>query len=86
MPLTNGSYRNHCPQCFHSKHVDNQLGDRGSSCHSVMEPIDLTYHRKKGYLVVHRCCGCGKIQKNKIAENTAQPDELMNLLKLLKGD
>jgi hypothetical protein len=27
-PVTNGSYRNHCPFCLHSKHVDIMPGDR----------------------------------------------------------
>lgn len=31
-PLVNGSYRNHCPRCLFSKHVDDSLGDRASHC------------------------------------------------------
>ncbi|WP_265181671.1 RNHCP domain-containing protein [Geomicrobium sp. JCM 19055] len=46
-PLENGSYRNHCPSCLYSKHVDVIPGDRASTCHSLMEPIDLKSHSKK---------------------------------------
>ena len=28
LPLSDGSYRNHCPYCLYSKHVDIVLGDR----------------------------------------------------------
>ena len=31
VPLSNGSYRNHCAECLYSKHVDVVPGDRASS-------------------------------------------------------
>lgn len=80
-PLTNGSYRNHCPFCLYSKHVDHKPGDRLNTCKGLMEPIDVIYHSKKGYQLVHQCLGCGIISKNKVAENTVQADEYISFLK-----
>lgn len=76
-PLSNGSYRNHCPFCLHSKHLDNQPGDRASTCKSLMKPIRLDYSSKKGYQIVHQCLSCGKIQRNKIAVNSTQDDDIL---------
>lgn len=28
--------RNHCPYCLHSKHVDNNPGDRAETCHRII--------------------------------------------------
>ncbi|MGH3301842.1 MAG: RNHCP domain-containing protein [Streptosporangiaceae bacterium] len=36
-PLVNGSYRNHCPACLWSQHVDVRPGDRASPCCGLME-------------------------------------------------
>lgn len=32
------SHRNHCPYCLHSLHLDEEPGDRASTCHGRMEP------------------------------------------------
>lgn len=32
-------HRNHCPNCLHSLHVDEEPGDRASCCGGIMEPI-----------------------------------------------
>ena len=65
------SYRNHCPHCLHSKHVDGQgPGDRSSLCQGLMEPVSLDYQAKKGWMIVHRCLKCGKQ-----IPNTAAPDD-----------
>ncbi|WP_350343461.1 RNHCP domain-containing protein [Proteinivorax tanatarense] len=74
LPLTNGSFRNHCPFCLYSKHLDKEPGDRQSQCNFMMKPIDVIYNTKKGYQIIHKCISCGKEQKNKIAEDTVQPD------------
>lgn len=76
-PLTNGSYRNHCPACLYSKHVDEAPGDRRSTCHGLMRPVDLVYKRKKGYQLVHECLRCGVVKVNKVAVDTVQPDDLV---------
>lgn len=75
-PLSNGSYRNHCPFCLHSKHVDNIPGDRSSLCRGLMRPIGLKQHPKKGWQIIHRCADCGHEQANIIANDTNQPDDI----------
>lgn len=51
-------------------HVDLETpGDRKSDCCGLMEPIGLDYKGKKGFIIVHRCVGCGKEMKNKAAED-----------------
>jgi len=76
-PLEQGSYRNHCPHCLWSKHVDRDgPGDRASICQAPMEPVQLDYDGKKGWLVVHVCTKCGKRIPNKTA-----PDDDLSVLK-----
>ncbi|WP_420871372.1 RNHCP domain-containing protein [Lysinibacillus xylanilyticus] len=48
-PLTNGSFRNHCPKCLFSKHVDTVPGDRASTCKGLMRPIGVDYTEKKAF-------------------------------------
>lgn len=79
--LTNGSYRNHCPSCLWSLHVDEAPGDRASPCGGLMEPIGLRKSRKH-MQVVHRCLRCGVVRPNRVAERTAQPDSIAALVRL----
>ncbi|MFD2044283.1 RNHCP domain-containing protein [Ornithinibacillus salinisoli] len=79
-PLTNGSFRNHCPQCLYSKHLDEIPGDRSSICKGLMEPIEVVYHTKKGYQIVHKCISCGKIRRNIVAVDTEQEDNLFSFM------
>lgn len=83
-PLTNGSYRNHCPHCLWSVHVDaRRPGDRASGCFGLTEPVGIV--RKHQHLqVVHCCTACGKIQPNRIAHDTEQPDDLDLILELMR--
>ncbi len=80
LPLTNGSYRNHCPQCLHSLHVDQVPGDRASDCGGLMRPVGLKYCGAKGYQIVHRCVVCGAVRANEVAECTTQPDSIDALI------
>ena len=83
-PLTNGSYRNHCPFCLWSVHVDDaRPGDRASVCRGLMQPIELV-SKRKGWQVVHRCTRCGKTQPNKVAEATNQADDIEALVELFR--
>jgi hypothetical protein len=82
-PVSDGSYRNHCPFCLYSKHVDNEPGDRLSTCGGLMEPVGATYHTKKGYQIRHRCLTCGAEQLNKAALETVQPDDFDLLIRLV---
>ncbi|MFJ8519606.1 RNHCP domain-containing protein [Lysinibacillus xylanilyticus] len=45
----NGSFRNHCPNCLFSKHMDNVPGDRASTCKGLMRPIGVDYTGKKAF-------------------------------------
>lgn len=75
-PLQNGSYRNHCPHCLSSLHVDAGIpGDRKSECHGIMKACSVKYHAKKGWQIVHKCTKCGTEKINKIAEGDAQSDD-----------
>ncbi|GAA5501989.1 hypothetical protein Dxin01_01728 [Deinococcus xinjiangensis] len=76
LPLQNGSVRNHCPVCLHSKHVDIQPGDRASTCLGDMEPVGLEQSGKKGWVILHRCTQCGFVGRNKAAlDDPQQPDD-----------
>jgi len=81
-PATNGSYRNHCPFCLHSKHVDIVPGDRMSECGGMMEPVGLAYKSGKGFQLTHKCLRCGERSVNKVAKETIQPDDTMELNRL----
>ncbi len=73
--LTSGSYRNHCPYCLWSKHVDRDgPGDRASSCQALMAPIELDQRGGKGWMIVHECTACGK----KIPNIAAPDDDLVS--------
>ena len=82
VPLSNGSYRNHCPRCLYSRHLDLAPGDRASSCEGMMEPIGVKYRSGKGLQVVHRCMTCRLVRANRVARDTVQPDDWEQLLRL----
>lgn len=75
-PLRNGSVRNHCPVCLHSKHVDILPGDRASDCLGDMVPVGLEQSGKKGWVILHRCAKCGYEGRNRAAlDDPDQPDD-----------
>jgi len=78
-PLNNGSYRNHCPHCLYSIHIDNAPGDRASNCLGLMEPMGLRHHSKKGYQIIHRCQKCGVEKVNRTA-----PDDFDAVINFMK--
>jgi transcription elongation factor Elf1 len=82
-PLTSGSYRNHCPICLYSCHVDVYPGDRLNECGGLMAPIGVEFHTKKGYQIQHRCLKCGHISVNKAALEGQQPDDLDQIIRLM---
>ena len=82
-PLLHGSYRNHCPHCLWSKHVDDEgPGDRASVCRGMMRPTGLDQTGKKGWMVIHVCEKCGKRIPNKLAEDDQWQALNENLLSL----
>jgi len=72
-------YTNHCPQCFYSKHVDIDPGDRLNTCKGLMEPIGMEI-KGKTWRVRQRCLKCGEIWENKLADN----DDITMLIELVK--
>lgn len=61
--------RDHCPKCLHSKHVDINPGDRAETCHGDLVPVSVELNPKKGYVIIYKCKKCGKLKKNKAAED-----------------
>jgi len=82
LPVNDGSYRNHCPFCLYSKHIDIIPGDRAGRCGGLMRPVGLIYKSGKGFQLVHRCLKCGEEKVNRVAEFSIQPDDIEELLKL----
>ncbi|MDR2571079.1 MAG: RNHCP domain-containing protein [Oscillospiraceae bacterium] len=78
-PLNNGSYRNHCPHCLYSLHVDNIPGDRGNDCRGLMKPVGIRYNGKKGWQIIHNCQKCGAEKVNRTA-----PDEVESIIQMMK--
>lgn len=63
-----GSYRNHCPFCLYSKHVDTDIpGDRNNLCAGLMKPIGVFTRRTGEYVLVHKCVKCDFERYNRIA-------------------
>lgn len=75
-----GSYRNHCPRCLWSRHVDLAPGDRAADCGGQMEPVGVDHSGKKGYILLHRCTQCGATDRNK----TAPDDDFDALIALMR--
>lgn len=73
--------RDHCPTCLYSKHVDINPGDRLETCRGDLVPVSVELNPKKGYVIIYRCKKCGKIRKNKAAE-----DDNMNLIIKLSAE
>lgn len=63
-----GSYRNHCPFCLFSKHVDGLVpGDRAEPCQGLMKPVGVTTKSRGEFTIVHRCEKCGFERLNRVA-------------------
>ena len=61
-------YTNHCPECFYSKHVDINPGDRASTCQGLMAPI--AYLVKNGEEKLRqRCLKCGHTRLNRLSKS-----------------
>ncbi len=83
--LSNGSYRNHCPYCLYSKHVDINPGDRRNPCKGLLEPIGVKNTSKKGMQLIHKCKSCGKIRLNKVATDDPDPDNFDEIINMVRG-
>ena len=76
--VTNGSYRNHCPFCLASKHVDVDPGDRASDCGGIMDAIGVWVRGGGEWAIVHRCRVCGVLRSNRVAADD-NPALLMSI-------
>ena len=68
------SYRDHCPNCLYSKHIDKNLGDRKNKCQGLLKPISMEKFEDT-YKIVYICEKCGQQRKNLMAK-----DDNMNVL------
>lgn len=75
-----GSYRNHCPRCLWSRHVDQLPGDRAADCGAPMQPTAVDYSGKKGYILIHQCTACAAVDRNKTAPDD-DADVLIDLMR-----
>lgn len=71
--------RNHCQYCLWSQHVDEKFpGDRTSSCGGDMPPVAVEMTATGDCILVHSCCRCQKIIRNKTAADDNQ-DEMVRI-------
>ncbi|MEQ1849696.1 MAG: RNHCP domain-containing protein [Candidatus Peribacteraceae bacterium] len=79
-PLTKGTYRDHCPVCLFSKHVDRDgPGDRLSECQGMLKPVGIDQDSKKGFVILYTCKKCGKKHRNKAAPDDRLSEFSSNL-------
>lgn len=71
-------HRNHCPNCLHSVHVDNEPGDREADCGGIMEPVAVWVRKSGEWAIIHRCKRCGKLSSNRVAADD-NPMKLMSI-------
>ncbi|UCC68412.1 MAG: RNHCP domain-containing protein [Armatimonadota bacterium] len=86
LPLARGGFRNHCPRCLWSKHVDCVPGDREAGCRGLMAPIGIEPDAKRGCMIVHRCLRCGIVRRNRAAlHDPRQPDDFEAMLAVARS-
>lgn len=73
-------YRNHCPYCLWSCHMDIKIGDRKSACQGLMKPLGLTTKKDGELKIIHKCTICDKVFTNRIAGDDKN-QAIINLLK-----
>lgn len=81
-PLGKGTYRDHCPECLSSKHVDRDgPGDRLSSCKGILKPVAIDQDAKKGFVIVYECEKCRKSSRNRAAPD----DKIIEFMKKIQA-
>lgn len=76
-PLGKGTYRDHCPRCLWSMHVDlHGPGDRLNPCKGMLCPTGIDRNAKKGFVIVYECQACGEKQRNKAAPDDRLDQQL----------
>ena len=71
--------RDHCPHCLVSLHIDVKPGDRMNDCLGALIPYDIEYSGNKGYVILYKCEKCGKLHRNK----SANDDNFQTILKVM---
>ncbi len=70
VPPAPGTFRNHCPVCLNSKHVDDTLpGDRAAACGGLMPAIAVEGSNPSHFDLIHECVACGKMSRNRRADD-----------------
>ena len=70
-------YTNHCPKWLWSRHVDDNPGDRKSTCGGMMEPVSATPNGD-GYIITHKCQKCGKT----IRQHSSEDDDIDTIISI----
>lgn len=71
VPPAPETFRNHCPECLTSKHVDSALpGDRAAVCGGLMPTIRIEGTDPDNLDLIQECLHCGKT-----AHNRTSPDD-----------
>ena len=73
VPPLRYSSRNHCCHCLWSVHLDENPGDRASSCGGLMEPVAAAPDARRGMVIYHRCGKCGAVRRVKAARDDPMP-------------
>jgi len=62
------TFRNHCPRCLTSKHVDDVTpGDRAALCRGLMNAVAIEGTDPDALDIIHACTVCSKISRNRAA-------------------
>ena len=76
IPPARGTFRNHCPVCLTSKHVDGAIpGDRANTCHGLMPTVGYTGTDPSRLDLIQECDTCQQQSKNR----TAPDDDISQL-------
>lgn len=84
VPPAKSTCRNHCNICLASEHVDDKLpGDRASGCKGLMKAIQAEGTDPDRLILTHKCARCGKVQRNKVAQDDTR-DAIFSLLRQIR--
>lgn len=86
VPSASGTFRNHCPNCLISKHVDDATpGDRAATCGGLMPAMAAEGSDPDNLNLVHRCQKCGKTMRNRTASDDNK-ETIFHLMRNLTPD
>ncbi|WP_306361520.1 RNHCP domain-containing protein [Nocardia sp. CC227C] len=67
-----GSRRNHCPSCLHSRHTVDHVDGGVSDCGARMAPLSIAVSRTGEWGVVHRCTRCHELALHSVCGDDNQ--------------